>query len=272
MITVKITTGANASSTVWDLNPAECSRQHISITARPATASPTNSGTVPPVVRVKPTTMPTQPTTIASSVSGKDPHGAGGRSRCWTREGRGRGLPLAGGGLDALVAVGADGAAVALDAAPLAFARLRLRERLLTLGRATPARYREEMARKTIDQLLTEARERLRRVEPEEAFEAASRGAILVDIRSGEQRAADGVLPGAIHHPRNVLEWRADPTSGASDPAIADPDAELILVCNEGYASSLAAVTLQELGFTRATDLAGGFQAWRAAGLPVERL
>jgi rhodanese-related sulfurtransferase len=128
------------------------------------------------------------------------------------------------------------------------------------------------MARKTIDELLAEAQSRLRRVEPREAQAAAERGALLVDIRSGEQRAADGVIPGAIHHPRNVLEWRADPTSGASDPAIADPEAEIILVCNEGYASSLAAVTLQELGFARATDLAGGFQAWRAAGLPVRPL
>jgi rhodanese-related sulfurtransferase len=125
------------------------------------------------------------------------------------------------------------------------------------------------MARKTIDQLLAEARARLRRVDPAEAQAAAARGARLVDIRSGEQRRADGVIPGALYYPRNVLEWRADPTSDASDPALADPEAEVILVCNEGYASSLAAVTLQELGFARATDLDGGFQAWRAAGLPV---
>jgi rhodanese-related sulfurtransferase len=167
---------------------------------------------------------------------------------------------------------GAGGVAVAVEAAPRAFPLLRLRERLLTFGRATPARYREGMARKTIDELLAEARSRLSRVGPEEAHDAVQRGAKLVDIRSGEQRAADGVVPGAIYHPRNVLEWRADPTSEAPDPAIADPEAEIILFCNEGYASSLAAVTLQELGFARATDLAGGFQAWRAAGLPVERL
>jgi rhodanese-related sulfurtransferase len=96
-------------------------------------------------------------------------------------------------------------------------------------------------------------------------------GAVLVDIRSEVQRERDGVIPGAHFHPRNVLEWRLDPASGHCDPVLAgDLDRHVILVCNEGYQSSLAAATLQELGFTRATDLAGGFQAWRAAGLPVE--
>jgi rhodanese-related sulfurtransferase len=128
------------------------------------------------------------------------------------------------------------------------------------------------MPRKTINELLAEARTHLDRVEPEAARAAAARGAALVDIRSGEQRRADGVIPGAHYYPRNVLEWRLDPQSGASDPAVDDPEAEIILVCNEGYASSLAAVTLQELGFARATDLVGGFQAWRAAGLPVAPL
>ena len=125
--------------------------------------------------------------------------------------------------------------------------------------------------RLTIDELLERARARLRRVEVAEATDAVREGAVLVDIRSDHQRAADGVIPGAIHHPRNVLEWRADPTSGASDPELAsDLDRQVILVCNEGYASSLAAETLQQLGFSRATDLVGGFQAWREAGLPVD--
>ena len=78
-------------------------------------------------------------------------------------------------------------------------------------------------------------------------------------------------MPGAVHHPRNVLEWRADPSSGYSDPAIAsDLERHVIVMCDEGYQSSLVAATLQDLGFSRATDLDGGFQAWRAAGLPVE--
>ena len=85
------------------------------------------------------------------------------------------------------------------------------------------------------------------------------------------QRAADGVVPGAMYHARNVLEWRLDPASGATDPAVGGLDRRVIVMCDAGYASSLAAVTLQELGHADATDLAGGFQAWRDAGLPVTR-
>jgi rhodanese-related sulfurtransferase len=127
-------------------------------------------------------------------------------------------------------------------------------------------------ARTTIHELLDRAREGLDRLAPHEAREALRDGAILVDIRSELQRARDGVIPGAAWHPRNVLEWRMDPASGHSDPALsADLDRRVIVMCDEGYQSSLAAATLQELGFTRATDLVGGFQAWRAAGLPVRR-
>jgi rhodanese-related sulfurtransferase len=98
-------------------------------------------------------------------------------------------------------------------------------------------------------------------------------GAVLIDIRSETQRERDGLIPGAHVVPRNVLEWRLDPASGHADPALGpadDLDRHLILVCDGGYQSSLAAATLQDLGFTRATDLTGGFQAWRAAGLAVE--
>jgi rhodanese-related sulfurtransferase len=128
------------------------------------------------------------------------------------------------------------------------------------------------MARTTINDLLAAARARLDRLEPAEAHEAQQAGdAILVDIRSDTQRAADGAIPGAVWHPRNVLEWRVDPASSHADPQLSgDADARLVVVCNEGYQSSLAAATLQDLGFPRATDLAGGFQAWRAVGLPVE--
>jgi len=127
--------------------------------------------------------------------------------------------------------------------------------------------------RRTIDDLLAAARARLERLRPPEAAAAMDAGdAVLVDVRSEAQRAADGVIPGAVWHPRNVLEWRVDPASSHADPRLsADLDARLVIVCNEGYQSSLAAATLQELGFARATDLDGGFQAWRAAGLPVER-
>jgi rhodanese-related sulfurtransferase len=128
------------------------------------------------------------------------------------------------------------------------------------------------MRRKTIDELLEDARTRLERVGPQEASDAVAAGALLIDIRSDHQREADGVVPGAIYFPRNVLEWRCDPTSDGYDPRVDSFDRQVIVMCNEGYASSLAAVTLQELGFANATDLDGGFQAWRAAGLPVERL
>lgn len=123
--------------------------------------------------------------------------------------------------------------------------------------------------RTTIDDLLADARARLRRVRPEEARAAMRAGALLLDIRSESQRAADGVVAGSIWFARNVLEWRCDPASEGHDDRIDGVGRQLIVMCDEGYQSSLAAATLQQLGFTRATDLAGGFRAWRAAGLPV---
>jgi rhodanese-related sulfurtransferase len=129
----------------------------------------------------------------------------------------------------------------------------------------------EAQARMTVHDLLDRARSRLDRLEPTEAAQAVQDGAILLDVRSEAQRAADGAIPGARWHPRNVLEWRVDPASDHADPELSgDFQRRLVVVCNEGYQSSLAAATLQELGFARATDLVGGFQAWRAAGLPVE--
>jgi rhodanese-related sulfurtransferase len=123
----------------------------------------------------------------------------------------------------------------------------------------------------TINDLLEAARRRLDRVAPGQALAAVRQGAVLVDIRSERQRERDGLIPGALSCARNALEWRVDPASGHSDPALGGKfDRHIILVCDEGYQSSLAAATLQDLGFARATDLAGGFRAWRAAGLPVE--
>jgi rhodanese-related sulfurtransferase len=137
----------------------------------------------------------------------------------------------------------------------------------LTAGAQPPF---EEPAARTVDDLLDAARARLRRLAPEEALAAVGEGAVIVDIRSELQRARDGVVPGAVHHPRNVLEWRCDPTSPHRDPEVAQPGRELIVMCDAGYQSSLAARVLKDLGLERATDVAGGFQAWRAAGLPVE--
>jgi rhodanese-related sulfurtransferase len=121
---------------------------------------------------------------------------------------------------------------------------------------------------RTIDQLLAEARARLDRLGPLEASRAAREGAVLVDIRPAAQRAAEGEIPGTLIVERNVLEWRFDPASDARLPQ-ASYDLQVIVVCSEGYTSSLAAAALQDLGIHGATDLDGGFQAWQAAGLPV---
>jgi rhodanese-related sulfurtransferase len=122
-----------------------------------------------------------------------------------------------------------------------------------------------------IDELLEQARARLTRLTAVEASRALEHGALLVDIRSDGQRARDGTVPGARVVNRNELEWLIDPTSDYRDPELARPDARLVIMCNSGYQSSLAAATAQELGIAQATDLAGGFEAWREAGLPVER-
>jgi rhodanese-related sulfurtransferase len=119
-----------------------------------------------------------------------------------------------------------------------------------------------------IETLLAAARARIQRYTPERAFTAQQLGAVLVDIRPEGSRILGGEIPGAVVIDRNVLEWRLDPAS----PDRVDwtsYDATIVLVCNEGYASSLAAATLQELGLSRAGDLIGGFRAWSAAGLPV---
>ncbi len=121
----------------------------------------------------------------------------------------------------------------------------------------------------TVDGLLAEARAGLERLSPLEARAASAAGATLVDIRSESQRRRDGFIPGAVFIPRNVLEWRCDPASADRDDAVACRDRLIVLICDEGYQSSLAAATLVRLGL-RATDLVGGFQAWRAAQLPVE--
>jgi rhodanese-related sulfurtransferase len=120
-----------------------------------------------------------------------------------------------------------------------------------------------------VDELLAAARARLDRPDPQRAAELAARGARLVDTRPQWQRDAEGTLPGALVIERNHLEWRLDPTSDARIPEATDHDVTWIVVCSEGYSSSLAAASLQDLGLRHATDLDGGFRAWKAAGLPV---
>lgn len=122
--------------------------------------------------------------------------------------------------------------------------------------------------RRTIDQVLAEARTRLDRLTPQRALRAVAAGAVLADIRPAAQRAAEGEIPGALIVERNVLEWRFDPASAARLPQ-AGYDLHVIIFCSAGYTSSLAAAALQDLGVHRATDLDGGFLAWQAAGLPV---
>ena len=122
----------------------------------------------------------------------------------------------------------------------------------------------------TATEMLNTARARLRRLTPEQAAVAAQRGAVLIDIRSDDQRRRFGPLPGAVVIARNVLEWRCDPAGEHRDPRVSDPERTLVVVCQEGYQSSLAAAVLQSLGLPLATDVIGGFEACAAeAGLPA---
>lgn len=120
-----------------------------------------------------------------------------------------------------------------------------------------------------ISRLLEESRRGLDRVEPADLAAAQAAGALVVDIRPVEQRRRDGELPGALVIDRSVLEWRLDPSSPHRLPLACDPDRRIVLVCNEGYSSSLAAHTLQRLGLPNATDLCGGYQAWSDRGSQV---
>ena len=118
-----------------------------------------------------------------------------------------------------------------------------------------------------IDSVLDGARARLRRLEAREVPAALRRGAVLVDIRPQAQRAREGEVPAALVIERNVLEWRCDPTSDARLPQAVDDDVEWVVLCSEGYTSSLAAASLLDLGLRRATDVAGGYAALRADGV-----
>jgi rhodanese-related sulfurtransferase len=123
----------------------------------------------------------------------------------------------------------------------------------------------------TLEELIDRARRDLVRVEPEQAAVELAHGALLVDIRPAEQRTEGGDIPGAIVIDRNVLEWRLAPASRWRIAAITGPETRVIVLCNQGYSSSLAAATLMELGLVNATDVVGGFEAWQAAGLPTTK-
>ncbi len=122
---------------------------------------------------------------------------------------------------------------------------------------------------RTLEELLDAARARIERLEPAEAFAATERGALLIDTRADVDRERDGIVPGSLHIPRTVLEWRLDPTSPWRNPHAGGLDHQIVLLCDHGCSSVLAANTLVDLGFTRAGDVIGGFAAWREAGLPI---
>jgi rhodanese-related sulfurtransferase len=123
--------------------------------------------------------------------------------------------------------------------------------------------------RRALQELLDEAAARIERLTPAEAAAAVEEGALLVDIRSDVDRERDGVVPGSLHIPRTVLEWRVDPESEWRSPHVAGLEERIVLLCDHGCSSTLAAATLVELGFSRAGDVVGGFAGWREAGLPV---
>jgi rhodanese-related sulfurtransferase len=121
----------------------------------------------------------------------------------------------------------------------------------------------------TIDDMLVNARRRLHRITPQQASAEQAAGALLVDTRTAEQRQRDGDIPGALVIDRTVFEWRLDPTSPSRIPEARDHGIRVIVICHAGFSSSLAAASLQDLGLVNATDVIGGFEAWKAAGLPV---
>jgi len=127
------------------------------------------------------------------------------------------------------------------------------------------------VTRRNINDVLAAAQARLDRLTPAQAAERMREGWTLVDVRAADLRARDGWIPDSVHAPLNVLEWRVDPESPRPEPALAGKEDRLILICHEGYSSSLAAIRLQELGYANTTDVIGGFTAWAEAGLPSER-
>ena len=122
---------------------------------------------------------------------------------------------------------------------------------------------------RTLEQLLDAARSRITRLEPAEAFAALEEGALLIDIRSESDRGRDGIIPGSLHIPRTVLEWRLASDSPHRNPYVGGLDDRIVLICDHGCSSVLAAAALVELGFAKTGDVIGGFGAWRDAGLPT---
>lgn len=123
--------------------------------------------------------------------------------------------------------------------------------------------------RRTLDELLDEAKTKIERYSPDEAQAAVAGGALIIDIRTSSDRERDGIVPGSVHIPRTVLEWRLELGGASRSPYVGGADEPVILLCDHGYSTILAAATLTDLGFSRAGDVIGGFAGWRDAGLPV---
>jgi len=136
--------------------------------------------------------------------------------------------------------------------------------------RAVDSRRQEALMPPTIDEIVERARRRLARVTPEQAAAELAQGALVVDIRTESGRAVEGEIPGVVAIDRTVLEWRLDPTSPSRLEQAKDHQVRVIVVCAEGYSSSLAAASLQDIGLLNATDVIGGFEAWKAASLPIK--
>lgn len=141
-----------------------------------------------------------------------------------------------------------------------------------TVSQLIPQQVPAEPGHRSIAQLLAHARSRFMRLTPREADSAVRLGALLVDVRAESQRRRDGEIPDALVIDRTVFEWRLDPLSPSRIEPAVDRHAWVVVICNQGFSSSLAAATLLDMGFTRATDVIGGAQAWRAAGLPLVRV
>jgi rhodanese-related sulfurtransferase len=123
--------------------------------------------------------------------------------------------------------------------------------------------------RHTLDQLFAAAQSRIERLHPPGAFAAMQEGALLIDIRQVTDRERDGIVPGSLHIPRTVLEWRLDVDSDSRSPYVGGLDERILVLCDHGYSSVFAADMLVQLGFARAGDVIGGYEAWQAAGLPT---
>ena len=198
---------------------------------------------------------PTLIAAVSDSVSPLDRARAVGLYRFWRDAGFVAGAILAGVVADAVSDAAAIGAVAGLTAASGVWVAI------------TP--WVKRPRRRRVDDLLRDARARINRLEPEDTVAAIDKGALLIDIRTDAERERAGIVPGSLHVPRSVLEWRADPECDFRNPAVGDLNRHLIVMCNEGFSSSFAAATLKDLGFARVGDLVGGFTAWEGAGLPV---